>query len=52
VVKVVKRDIPVKLDNYEMFRNRIIDNLKARSFQLFQVLEETAEIKDYRGDYY
>lgn len=52
VVKVVKRDTPVKLDNYEMFRNRIIDNLKARSFQLFQVLEETAEIKDYRGDYY
>jgi peptidylprolyl isomerase/peptidyl-prolyl cis-trans isomerase D len=52
VVKVVKRDAPVKLDNYDMFRNRLIDNLKARSFQLFQVLEETADIKDYRGTYY
>lgn len=52
VVKVVKRDAPVKLDNYEMFRNRLLDNLKARSFQLYQVLEETADIKDYRGTYY
>lgn len=52
VVKVAKRDTPIKLDNYETFRNRIINNLKARSFQLFQVLEETAEIKDFRGNYY
>ena len=52
VVKVVKRDAPVKLDNYEMFRNRIIDNMKGRSYQLFQVLEETADIKDNRGNYY
>ncbi|WP_372766629.1 peptidylprolyl isomerase [Lutibacter sp.] len=52
VVKVVKRDAPVKLDNYDMFRNRIIDNLKSRSYQLFQVLEETADIKDNRGSYY
>jgi peptidylprolyl isomerase/peptidyl-prolyl cis-trans isomerase D len=52
VVKVVKRDAPVKLDNYEMFRNKIKDNLKGRSYQLFQVLEETADIKDNRGNYY
>jgi peptidylprolyl isomerase/peptidyl-prolyl cis-trans isomerase D len=52
VVKVVKRDAPVKLDNYDMFRNRIVDKLKVRSYQLFQVLEETAEIKDNRGNYY
>lgn len=52
VVKVVKRDAPVKLDNYDMFRNKIIGNLKSRSYQLFQVLEETADIKDNRGSYY
>ncbi len=52
VVKVVKRDAPVKLDNYEMFRNKITGNLKGRSYQLFQVLEETADIKDNRGNYY
>jgi peptidylprolyl isomerase/peptidyl-prolyl cis-trans isomerase D len=52
VVKVVKRDAPVKLDNYDMFRNRIVDKLKVRSYQLFQVLEETADIKDNRGNYY
>ncbi|MDO9137508.1 MAG: SurA N-terminal domain-containing protein, partial [Lutibacter sp.] len=49
VVKVDKRDTPIKLDNYETFRNKIIDNLKGRSFMLFQVLEETAKIKDFRG---
>lgn len=52
VVKVTKRDTPVKLDNYETFRNKIINNLKGRSYMLFQVLEETAEIKDYRGEFY
>ncbi|MDO9039524.1 MAG: SurA N-terminal domain-containing protein [Lutibacter sp.] len=52
VVKVDKRDTPIKLDNYDTFRNKIIDNLKGRSFMLFQVLEETAEIKDFRGQFY
>ncbi|MDD3772979.1 MAG: SurA N-terminal domain-containing protein [Weeksellaceae bacterium] len=52
VVKVIKRDTPAKLDNYEMFRNKIIGSLRGRSFQLFQVLEETANIKDNRGIYY
>ncbi len=52
VVKVIKRDDPVKLDNYETFRNKIIGTLKGRSYQLFQVLEETADIKDNRGIYY
>ncbi|MFA5299579.1 MAG: peptidylprolyl isomerase [Lutibacter sp.] len=52
VIKVVKRDTPLKLENYETFRNKIIANLRGRSFQLFQVLEETANIKDNRGTYY
>lgn len=52
VVKVTKRDTPVKLDNYDTFRNKIINNLKGRSYMLFQVLEETAEIKDFRGQFY
>ncbi|MGV8947500.1 MAG: peptidylprolyl isomerase [Lutibacter sp.] len=52
VVKVTKRDEPIKLENYETFRNKIIGNLRGRSFQLFQVLEETADIKDNRAIYY
>lgn len=52
VVKVVKRDAPLKLENYDTFRNKIIGNLKGRSYQLFQVLEETADIKDNRGKFY
>ncbi len=52
VVKVDKRDTPIKLDNYDTFRNKIINNLKGRSYMLFQVLEETAEIKDFRGQFY
>ncbi|NEW78658.1 MAG: peptidylprolyl isomerase [Gelidibacter sp.] len=52
VVKVNKRDTPIKLDSYDAFRNKILDNLKGRSFMLFQVLEETADIKDHRGEFY
>jgi len=52
VVKVNKRDTPIKLDSYDTFRNKIINNLKGRSYMLFQVLEETAEIKDFRGEFY
>jgi peptidyl-prolyl cis-trans isomerase D len=52
VVKVNKRDTPIKLDSYDTFRNKIINNLKGRSYMLFQVLEETAEIKDFRGQFY
>lgn len=52
VAKVIKREAPLKLENYETYRNRLISNLKGRSFMLFQVLEETAEIKDYRGEFY
>jgi peptidylprolyl isomerase/peptidyl-prolyl cis-trans isomerase D len=52
IFKVDKRDTPLKLDNYDTFRNKIINNLKGRSYMLFQVLEETADIKDYRGQFY
>ena len=52
VVKINKRDTPIKLDNYDTFRNKILDNLKGRSFMLYQVLEETADIKDHRGLFY
>ncbi|MBE0423294.1 MAG: SurA N-terminal domain-containing protein [Lutibacter sp.] len=52
VVKVNKRDTLIKLDSYDTFRNKIINNLKGRSYMLFQVLEETAEIKDFRGEFY
>jgi len=52
VVKVTKRDTPVALDNYDNFRSKILSRLKGRSFQLYQILEESADIKDNRGKFY
>jgi peptidylprolyl isomerase/peptidyl-prolyl cis-trans isomerase D len=52
VVKVTKRDLPVDLENYETFRKRIQTQLNGRSFQIFSVLQETAEINDNRGKFF
>lgn len=52
-VMVVKdRKLPIKLDNYENYRKKINQNLKSRSYQLFQVLEDAADVKDFRSTYY
>ncbi|REE80538.1 peptidylprolyl isomerase/peptidyl-prolyl cis-trans isomerase D [Lutibacter oceani] len=52
VVKVTKRDAPVDLENYDNFRKKIVGQLQGRSNQIFQVLEETADIKDNRGKFF
>jgi peptidylprolyl isomerase/peptidyl-prolyl cis-trans isomerase D len=52
VVKVTKRETPVELENYETFRNRKVTQLKGRSYQLFKVLEETADINDNRSKFF
>ena len=51
-IKVTKRELPTELDNYENYRNMKATSLQNRSGQVFGVLEETAEIKDYRALYY
>lgn len=51
-VKATKRDAPVDIENYETFRKTIATGLKARSYQLYQVLEETADITDNRASFF
>ena len=52
VVSVSKRDVPVALENYNTFRKSIVVKLQGRSFQMFQVLEETADITDNRSNFF
>jgi peptidylprolyl isomerase/peptidyl-prolyl cis-trans isomerase D len=52
VVVVTKRDVEVELDNYETFRNKKVANLKSRGFQLFQSLQDAADITDNRSKFY
>jgi len=52
VVQVTKRDAPVDIENYEGFRNTAATGLKGRTYQLFQVLKETADINDNRASFF
>jgi peptidylprolyl isomerase/peptidyl-prolyl cis-trans isomerase D len=52
VVEVTKREDPVKLDNYNGFRNNITKKLQGRSYQLYQVLQDNADITDNRAKFY
>jgi peptidylprolyl isomerase/peptidyl-prolyl cis-trans isomerase D len=52
VVTVSKRDVPVELENYNTFRKSIVAKLQGRSYQMFQVLEETADITDNRSNFF
>ena len=52
VVMVTKREAPVELENYEIFRNKIAAKLKGRSNQLYKVLQEASDITDNRSKFY
>ena len=52
VVTVTKRDAPVDIENYESFRAAKANMLKGRTYQLFQVLKETAKINDNRANFF
>jgi peptidylprolyl isomerase/peptidyl-prolyl cis-trans isomerase D len=52
VVMVTKRDTSIELDNYETFRNKKVTDLKSRGFQLFQALQDAAEVTDNRSRFY
>ncbi len=52
VVKVTKRDAPVDLENYDTFRKKLVGQLQGRGNQIFQVLEETADVTDNRGKFF
>jgi peptidylprolyl isomerase/peptidyl-prolyl cis-trans isomerase D len=52
VVEVTKRENPVKLENYNAFRNNLTKKLQGRSYQLYQVLKDNSDIKDYRAKFF
>ena len=52
VITVTKREKPVELENYNTFRNTIDVKIKGKSFTLFKVLEETADIRDNRHNFF
>ena len=52
VVQVTKREYPIKLDNYNAFRNNVTKKLQSRSYQLYQVLKDNADITDNRGKFF
>jgi len=52
VVKVTKRETVTKLDNYDTYRNKLVGKLNGRSYQLFQVLQETADVVDNRSKFF
>jgi peptidylprolyl isomerase/peptidyl-prolyl cis-trans isomerase D len=52
VIKVTERKPPIDIENYESFRNSISKALKGRTVQLYQVLEETADIVDNRANFF
>jgi len=52
VVLVSKREPVAELDNYENFRNNKVTKLKGRSYQLYQTLQDAAEVKDNRSKFY
>lgn len=52
VVKVIKREVPTKLENYNTFSKRKANKLKAKTYQIFKVLKETADVVDNRSKFF
>lgn len=52
VVKVSERNPPVDIENYDSFRNTIVNGLNGRSYQLYNVLQETADVTDNRANFF
>jgi len=52
VVKVIKREVPTKLENYNTFSKREANKLKAKTYQIFRVLKETADVVDNRSKFF
>jgi len=51
-VEVTKRDLPATLENYGTFRNALVNKVQGRTGQLFNVLKEASDVKDYREQLY
>ncbi|MFK5889239.1 MAG: peptidylprolyl isomerase [Flavobacteriaceae bacterium] len=51
-VKIIRREDPIDLPNYDSFRNQIFSKLQLSSFLMYNALEKEAEIVDNRSLYY
>ena len=52
VLKVTKREAAAELENYDTFRKKLDLKVKGRSYQLYKVLEEAADVKDNRSKFF
>ena len=50
--KVIKRELPTALPNYDSYRQRMADQRRRQTFKMFQALKESAKIEDNRAFYY
>jgi len=51
-IKVISKELPTELDNYEVYRNRLSSGYKGRLSQLYTALKETSDIQDFRANIY
>ena len=51
-VKILKKEVPQKIENYNSYRNQILTTLQAKSSKTFEVLKKSADIEDYRATFY
>ena len=52
VVQVTKREAATELENYDNFRKQLATKLKGRSYQLYKVLQDAAEVQDNRKKFF
>lgn len=51
-VKIIKREAPTELTNYDSFRKQLFSKLQLSSYKLYNALEKESKIVDNRGLYY
>ncbi len=52
VVIVSKRESSTELENYDSFRKKLVTKLQGRSYQLYQVLQDAADVVDNRSKFF
>ena len=51
-VKILKKEIPKKIENYNSFRNQILTELQKKSSKTYDVLKKSSDIEDNRATFY
>jgi len=51
-VKISKKELPNKIENYNRFRNQILTEFQKKSSKTYDVLKKSAEIEDNRATFY